>query len=93
MDETKRRRKKQADYNEAHGITPKTIQKGIRDVLSATDTAPDTSVKQLTPDKAMDINLQIELLAEQMKLAASELRFEDAAKLRDKIRTLSAKQK
>ena len=76
------------DYNKAHNITPKTIQKGIRDVLYATDTAPDDSVKNLKINKSMDINLQIELLSEQMKLAAAELRFEDAAKLRDKIRTL-----
>ena len=86
--ETNRRRKKQMDYNKAHNITPKTIQKGIRDVLYATDTAPDDSVKNLKINKSMDINLQIELLSEQMKLAAAELRFEDAAKLRDKIRTL-----
>ncbi|MBE7022514.1 MAG: excinuclease ABC subunit UvrB, partial [Ruminococcaceae bacterium] len=91
MDETARRRKKQMAYNEAHDITPKTVQKSIRDVLYATDAAPDDSVKNLKPDKNMDINLQIELLSEQMKLAAAELRFEDAARLRDKIRTLAGK--
>jgi len=93
MEETSRRRAKQMAYNEAHGIIPKTIQKGIHDVLYATDAAPDETVKTLKIDKNMDINLQIEILSEQMKLAAAELRFEDAAKLRDKIRTLSAKQK
>ena len=87
--ETKRRREKQKAYNEAHGIVPKTIQKGIRDVLYATDVAPDESVKDLKLSKGMDINLQIEILSEQMKLAASELRFEDAARLRDRIRALS----
>ncbi len=93
MEETSRRRAKQMAYNETHGIIPKTIQKGIHDVLYATDAAPDETVKTLKIDKNMDINLQIEILSEQMKLAAAELRFEDAAKLRDKIRTLSAKQK
>ncbi len=93
MDETRRRRKKQAEYNKEHGITPKSIKKGIRDVLYATDTAPDETVRELKIDKTMDINLQIEILSEQMKLAASELRFEDAARLRDKIRTLEKKQK
>ncbi len=89
ISETKRRREKQKAYNEAHGIVPKTIQKGIRDVLYATDVAPDESVKDLKLSKGMDINLQIEILSEQMKLAASELRFEDAARLRDRIRALS----
>ena len=41
--------------------------------------------------KDMDINMQIEILTEQMRLAASELRFEDAAKLRDKIKSLDSK--
>ncbi len=91
MEETRRRREKQMAYNAEHGITPKTIQKGIRDVLYATSSAPDESVKDITVNKGMDLYLQIEILTEQMKLAASELRFEDAAKLRDKIRNLEAK--
>ncbi len=88
--ETAKRRKKQMTYNEAHGITPKSVVKSIRDVLYATDSAPDESIKDVKIDKGMDINLQIEILSEQMKLAASELRFEDAAKLRDKIKKLQA---
>lgn len=88
ISETKRRREKQMSYNEAHGITPKSIVKGIRDVLYATDIAPDESVKDIKLSKGMDIHLQIEILSEQMRLAASELRFEDAAKLRDKIKAL-----
>ncbi|MBQ2695923.1 MAG: excinuclease ABC subunit UvrB [Clostridia bacterium] len=88
ISETKRRREKQMAYNEEHGITPTSIQKGIRDVLYATDTAPDDSIKDMKLSKSMDINLQIEILTEQMKLAATELRFEDAAKLRDKIRKM-----
>ena len=88
ISETKRRRQKQMAYNEEHGITPTSIKKGIRDVLYATDTAPDDSVKDIKLSKSMDIHLQIEILIEQMKLAAAELRFEDAAKLRDKIRKL-----
>ncbi|MBE7049069.1 MAG: excinuclease ABC subunit UvrB [Ruminococcaceae bacterium] len=91
--ETTRRREKQQAYNKTHGITPQTIQKGIRDVLYATDTAPDESVAKIKVNKTMDIYLQIEILSEQMKLAAAELRFEEAAKLRDKIRTLESKSK
>ena len=88
ISETKRRREKQMAYNEVHGITPKSIQKGIRDVIYATDAAPDDSVKDIKLSKTMDIHLQIEILSEQMKLAATELRFEDAAKLRDRIKAL-----
>jgi len=91
ISETKRRREKQMAYNEEHSITPTSIQKGIRDVLYATDTAPDDSIKDMKLSKSMDINLQIEILTEQMKLAATELRFEDAAKLRDRIRAMEKK--
>ncbi len=93
ISETNRRREKQMAYNKEHGITPKTIQKGIRDVLYATSAAPDESARDIKLSKDMDIHLQIEILAEQMKLAAAELRFEDAAKLRDKIRSLEGKTK
>lgn len=93
ISETRRRREKQQAYNTAHGITPKTIQKGLRDVLYATDAAPDESVKDVKISKSMDINLQIEILSEQMKLAAAELRFEEAARLRDRIRVLESKTK
>lgn len=93
IDETNRRRKLQQEYNKKHGITPKTISKSIREVLQATEEAPDVSAKDIKISKSMDINMQIEILSEQMRLAASELRFEDAAKLRDKIRALDIKRK
>lgn len=93
INETNRRRKKQTEYNKKHGIVPKTIEKGIRDVLAVTSAPPDESVKEIKISKDMDINLQLEILAEQMKLAATELRFEDAAKLRDKIKALEEKRK
>jgi len=91
IDETNRRRSIQQAYNKKHNITPKTISKSIRDVLSATEDVPDVSAKEIKISKSMDINMQIEILSEQMRLAASELRFEDAAKLRDKIRALDEK--
>ena len=91
IDETNRRRKIQMEYNKKHGIIPKTISKSIREVLSATEEAPEASVKDIKISKTMDINMQIEILSEQMRLAASELRFEDAAKLRDKIKLLGEK--
>ncbi|MBQ3226085.1 MAG: UvrB/UvrC motif-containing protein, partial [Clostridia bacterium] len=89
--ETNRRREIQLAYNETHGIVPKTIIKDIRDTISATDEMPDESIRGIRITKSMDINLQIEILSEQMKLAASELRFEDAAKLRDKVKELQKK--
>lgn len=91
ISETNRRRKIQMEYNQKHGITPQTIIKDIRDTISATDEAPNESVKEMKITKAMDIHLQIEILSEQMKLAATELRFEEAAKLRDKIKELQKK--
>ena len=90
--ETNRRRKIQKAYNEQYGITPKTIQKGIREVISAMGEAADESIADVKISKSMDIYMQIEILTEQMKLAAQELRFEDAAALRDKIKTLQKKQ-
>ena len=89
--ETNRRREKQKQYNEEHGITPQSIKKNIREVISPMGEAPDETVRDIKLSKDMDINLQIEILNEQMKLAAEELRFEDAATLRDKIKKLSEK--
>ncbi len=91
ISETNRRRKIQMAYNQEHGITPQTIIKNIRDTISATDEAPSESVKGIKLTKSMDIHLQIEILSEQMKLAATELRFEEAAKLRDRIKELQKK--
>lgn len=91
--ETNRRRKIQTAYNEEHGITPKTIQKNVREVISPISDVVDESVADIKISKSMDINMQIEILNEQMKLAASELRFEDAANLRDKIKMLQNKRK
>jgi len=89
--ETNRRREKQKKYNEEHGITPQSIKKNIREVISPMGDAPDETVRDIKLSKDMDVNLQIEILNEQMKLAAEELRFEDAASLRDKIKKLSEK--
>ena len=55
--------------------------------------APDETIADVKISKKMDIHLQIEILTEQMKLAASELRFEDAASIRDRIKLLQNKKK
>ena len=54
---------------------------------------PDETTLDVKITKDMDIHLQIEILTEQMKLAASELRFEDAASIRDKIQLLQNKKR
>ncbi len=84
MDETARRRKKQDDYNKAHGITPQTIVKEIRAPIEVTVKAKDGS-KKLSKAEKKEL---IEKLQAQMKRAAKELDFETAAALRDKIRSL-----
>ncbi len=89
--ETNRRREKQKAYNEEHGITPQSIRKNIREVISPMGEVPDESIRDVKLSKGMDINLQIEILTEQMKLAAEELRFEDAASIRDRIKKLQNK--
>ena len=91
INETNRRRKLQKEYNEKNSITPTSIKKNIRSVISAMGEMPDETIADIKITKDMDINLQIEILTEQMKLASSELRFEDAAKLRDRIKLLSTK--
>ena len=54
IEETKRRRSIQEAYNEEHGITPKTIQKGVRDVIRATTVAEETETYEATPAKKND---------------------------------------
>lgn len=82
-----RRRKIQQAYNEAHGITPKTIKKAVRDVIeiSSKDITGENNVK-LTKRERM---VMIDKLTREMKEAAKLLEFEHAAFLRDKIKELS----
>lgn len=95
IEETNRRRTIQMAYNEEHGITPKTIQKEIRDVIRATQAAeePESYLakeingKKLT--KAEKITL-LESLEKEMREAAKALDFERAAELRDTILELKA---
>lgn len=92
IDETERRRKIQSEYNEAHGITPKSVSKGVRDVIEATKTAEDMegydeflagrSPLELTKKELADY---VSKLEKEMKQAASDLQFERAAELRDLV--------
>ncbi len=95
MDETARRRAIQMQYNEEHGIVPKTVKKEIRDVITMT-TKPKESTKALNDKLDFDeLSKQeqremIARLEEQMKNAAKNLDFEDAASLRDTVMELKA---
>ncbi|WP_040285787.1 excinuclease ABC subunit UvrB [Sporosarcina koreensis] len=95
IEETQRRREIQMAYNEEHGITPKTIQKGIRDVIKATQAADETIsyVEKVTEGKKLTKEEKADLLAsleKEMKDAAKALDFERAAELRDTILELKA---
>ncbi|MGN1394836.1 MAG: excinuclease ABC subunit UvrB [Succinivibrionaceae bacterium] len=105
INETKRRRKKQEEYNVQNGITPKQINKKVVDVmkLGSKNGAVQTNIKNvkmsdtvLDLDKVTEpkklINL-IEKLRTEMKKAARELKFEDAATLRDQIKECEARLK
>lgn len=86
ISETNRRRKIQEEYNKAHGITPKTIQKSVRDSISAIDVS-DIEVEYKL-EKEEDIKETIAKLTDEMLEYASKMEFEKAAELRDKIREL-----
>ncbi|MBR6918367.1 MAG: excinuclease ABC subunit UvrB [Clostridia bacterium] len=94
IDETNRRREIQKKYNDEHGITPKTVKKEIRDLIQITSNAETSRYgKGADRSKKMSraqIKDSIEHLRAEMKKAAAELRFEEAAYLRDKIRAMEA---
>lgn len=88
IDETNRRRKIQSEYNEEHNIIPKTIVKGIRDVIEATKVIEDEEeyvANKMSKDEIMEI---IEGLENEMLKEAESLNFEKAAELRDKANEL-----
>jgi len=96
LDTVERRRVKQAEYNAAHGITPRTILKPVRDSIEALyemDYAGPVLDEEDEAEarEARDPGLlrgEIAKLREEMQRAASELRFEEAARLRDRLRRL-----
>ncbi len=86
ISETNRRRKIQTEYNEAHGITPKTINKSVRDAIRAVQTE-DIGV-EFKAEKGEDIKETINRLTDEMLEFASKMEFEKAAEARDKIKEL-----
>ncbi len=89
IEETSRRRNIQQEYNELHGIVPKTIKKKVHDVIQATKAVDEKTKKGLDKDpESMSIDelkKYIKKLDKEMKMAASDLHFEKAAALRDEI--------
>ena len=88
IDETERRRKIQKEYNEEHGIVPKTIQKAVRDRIRISKKAgTDITEEEKDPESMSFEELQCHIakMMKQMNQAAAELNFEKAAKLRDRM--------
>jgi excinuclease ABC subunit B len=95
IDETERRRAKQIEHNEAHGITPQTIVKNIADIMADAHDTPGRRPARKVADKQagyspepvapQDAAKEIARLEKEMFKAAENLEFEEAAKLRDRI--------
>jgi len=90
IDETNRRRRIQMEFNQKHGIVPKTIKKEVRDVIEATKVAEEPTLYQVKPKNKQERQQLIQQLEQEMKQAAKELQFERAAELRDLIFELKA---
>lgn len=88
IDETNRRRKIQAKYNEEHDITPQTIKKAVRDLISISkkvETSSENITKDIESMSEKEIDKLVAKIKKQMHTAAAELNFELAAKLRDQL--------
>jgi excinuclease ABC subunit B len=93
VEETKRRRLIQAEYNKKHGITPESIRKEIHNILDSVYESDYVTIpaveEEVSEYKTVEeLEQYIDGLEEQMKEAASNLEFEEAARLRDEIRNL-----
>jgi len=93
VEETERRRRLQGEFNRAHGITPETIRKEIRDILTSVYEADYVTVPVVAEEKAVyrsadELERDIAGREKEMKEAAARLEFEEAARLRDEIKGL-----
>ena len=91
MDETQRRREIQMTYNEEHGITPTTIQKSVRDLISISKKVAAEELRMEKDPESMsrkELEKLVKELDKQMRRAAADLNFEAAAELRDKMTEL-----
>ena len=88
IEETKRRRQIQQRYNEEHGITPTTIKKAVRDLITISKAVENDSFADTKDPESMDEKELKKLskeLEKKMRQAAAELNFEEAARLRDRM--------
>lgn len=88
LDETNRRREIQMKYNEEHGITPKTIKKAVRDLISISKVIAKEEVRFEKDPESMtkkELEKLIGEIQKKMQKAAADLNFEAAAELRDKM--------
>ena len=88
IDETERRRTIQEAYNKEHGITPTTIKKAVRDLIAVSKAVAETEMKLEKDPESMNRKELTKLIAQvekQMRAAAADLNFEQAAELRDKM--------
>ena len=98
MDETNRRRALQEAYNKEHGITPESIRKNIGELLSSVYEADYVGVPEVaeSPEERYrtveDLDKEIRALEKQMRESAKALEFEEAARLRDRIKELRARE-
>ncbi|MCB6414469.1 excinuclease ABC subunit UvrB [Dorea acetigenes] len=91
IEETKRRRRIQMQYNEEHGITPQSIHKSVRDLISISKKVAAEELRMEKDPESMnkeELEKLIKDITKQMKKAAAELNFEAAAELRDKMTEL-----
>ena len=94
IEETARRRKLQQKYNEEHGITPQTIKKAVRDLISISKTIEKEELRFEKDPESMgreELQKLISKVEKQMKKAAADLNFEAAAEFRDKMAELKKK--
>jgi len=94
LEETERRRKIQQEFNKKNGITPETIKRSMHDVLASVYETDYLTISTAAEDieeyiSEKDIPFMIKKLTRQMKEAAKDLKFEEAAKIRDRIKELS----
>jgi excinuclease ABC subunit B len=92
LDETERRRKLQQQYNDEHGITPKTIEKSVRDLitLEVKREEPDSEDKEIESMTRKELEKVIAKTTKKMNMAAADLNFELAAQMRDLLKEYKA---
>ena len=92
IDETDRRRKKQISYNLKNNITPKTVISKISDILADLSDNDDDKDNKNKKNKGKNLKESIQDLQNEMEIAASNLEFEEAARIRDEIKKLQQKE-